>query len=1432
MEARHLSEEARIVLTSLRTGPPHLAHGPLVQNLVKLRIAIKQGSKKTAYAQPFLDVILNPRAAGPHTLIALRSLYRLFQRESLKLSDKNDGNFTEMTNLMQGILACRFEQTDVGNDEAVEMAIADLLSLIISLDIDRKMDPNILMEGFNTVFVTRNTFVHSPALCYHFEEVLGAFVSHLFGSIHVGKSAACCRMILEFLVNQLLHTPMNVEDGTLSGSEIMANALHDATRILSLKLIQACLRTAWGTTTVGEDNSELEVKIDLAAEGKEDILKIIKDDLCLSLLMVGQAIWAYQDPSSGAVPGMISIHVLSEICSTLSTLWNLSHLRGLLIVQFESIFTGFYQRALSLLRRLPVPVDSGTFHSNQIFDAEVEIILESLVDIVHLHDSGEKGKGLGALETLFVTYDCNLECSDVASGLVVELSRCCGGTLDDIGHTLTPDPVAGTSRMNSAQSTAPQTPTRTSSGVSLTPSTGSSGIYGLEEVELRHVPVHLRELCAEVLLGMMKSLFTVSVLKESPIQDEIESLENAKIQKRLMREATSLFNHKPSQAINFLLENKILSNPVTPQDVASLLRNGIVLGLEKAKVGEYLGNAGKSPVAGKSPPDWERDWFHRDVLNEYCTSFHFKDHSLLDCLRMFLSSFRLPGEAQQIDRILQAFAETCASQCQEAKELFSPDPKKAADAAYLLSFSIIMLNTDLHNDNIRVDRKMKIEDFVKNNTDYGRDIMDEDYTFPRAFLESIYNGIRDEEIRTMGEGADGVMTSERWKDVLRSDDRSNYCIPISFSIGLKKLITENMWLPILSAIRGFWGVPSEEMHARSIQNKSGMLGSQGARLGMDLSLAMLRGLRNITQLVIFQDLFVRICFCTGLIGAYSKNAVHRTAAFVDSVERQSAVVVSMKVATECGDLIGLDGWKCLWSILFELRDLKLIAGSNNTMHRSLLIESDPDLLRPEARRDWEMQIVKECYEASGGSNGNDISTNQKGGFLNSLIFGSPTPAPAPPLASTSTSSYEDSPLLVQTDHGKEEQVLWDDLGPSDTEDETEHDNVESPSDIISLGNQFEKLLIHENQRAQEGPVTGLETYEDTRVYQLSPRARVRRRLSSICDFSNVLSETRFLDIEDLNVLLTALIGLVNGATVNSGLMEIPISLSPASEAVAEVWLCEITLKNRDRIGKLWNSFLKDHYAMKLNKEIDLTSEPPISCIPRVEKCVTGLLRICYNNVHRKEINSNILQSLECLYGMNGAVQSLSTKTVHFNKHIAEGLWRICRDVDGLRLIDDVGWDGLLGLVHYCASRGEQGVNHDGSKSGTLADDDPALQAFRCIHLMLRSNELRDVVPFRVVHCINTLIQGGEINLCPKLSIAGLDLLSLLHARLQSLISRSSENRNDNDMKFWAKCWLSIVEGMAGASNSQYPVSDRSHSTVFPINYVTDLNNLYACFLKL
>ena len=85
--------------------------------------------------------------------------------------------------------------------------------------------------------------------------------------------------------------------------------------------------------------------------------------------------------------------------------------------------------------------------------------------------------------------------------------------------------------------------------------------------------------------------------------------------------------------------------------------------------------------------------FHVAVLKAFVKSFDFANQPLILALRMFLSAFRLPGEAQQIDRVVQAFADSAFASCAEAKGGHGSLP--TSDSVYLLTFSIIMLHTNL-----------------------------------------------------------------------------------------------------------------------------------------------------------------------------------------------------------------------------------------------------------------------------------------------------------------------------------------------------------------------------------------------------------------------------------------------------------------------------------------------------------------------------------------------------------------------------------------------------------------------------------------------------------------------------------------------------------------------------------------------------------------
>jgi brefeldin A-inhibited guanine nucleotide-exchange protein len=123
-------------------------------------------------------------------------------------------------------------------------------------------------------------------------------------------------------------------------------------------------------------------------------------------------------------------------------------------------------------------------------------------------------------------------------------------------------------------------------------------------------------------------------------------------------------------------------------------------------------------------------------MHAFVDSLDFTDLSFVDALRNFLQHFRLPGESQKIDRYMLKFAERFYSHNKvlEANVFNNPD------TAYVLAYSVIMLNTDLHNPQVK--KRMAKEDFVRNN----RGIND-NKDLPPEYLHGIYDEIAGNEIK-------------------------------------------------------------------------------------------------------------------------------------------------------------------------------------------------------------------------------------------------------------------------------------------------------------------------------------------------------------------------------------------------------------------------------------------------------------------------------------------------------------------------------------------------------------------------------------------------------------------------------------------------------------------------------------------------------------
>lgn len=196
--------------------------------------------------------------------------------------------------------------------------------------------------------------------------------------------------------------------------------------------------------------------------------------------------------------------------------------------------------------------------------------------------------------------------------------------------------------------------------------------------------------------------------------DDPEEFENLKHRKQMLQEGIRQFNWKAKKGLAALESNGFLDLK-DHKSVAKFLLN--TEGLNKTTIGEFLGEGEAENIA---------------IMHAFVDEMDFSNMKFTEALRAFLQAFRLPGESQKIDRYMLKFAERYVHG--------NPDAFANAETAYVLAFSVIMLNTDLHSPNVK--RRMTLDDFIRNNRgiDDGQDI-------PREVLEANFNEIATNEIK-------------------------------------------------------------------------------------------------------------------------------------------------------------------------------------------------------------------------------------------------------------------------------------------------------------------------------------------------------------------------------------------------------------------------------------------------------------------------------------------------------------------------------------------------------------------------------------------------------------------------------------------------------------------------------------------------------------
>jgi brefeldin A-resistance guanine nucleotide exchange factor 1 len=285
--------------------------------------------------------------------------------------------------------------------------------------------------------------------------------------------------------------------------------------------------------------------------------------------------------------------------------------------------------------------------------------------------------------------------------------------------------------------------------------------------------------------------------REMPSEDDLAAQKQTKAS---ILAGAAKFNEKPKnglqyfEEVGFISSRSQVSEYEYHQSIASFLKG--CPGLDKKLLGDYL-----------SRPNNE------GILEAFLSLFDFSNTPIAEAMREMLEAFRLPGESQQIARITETFA----------KIYFAGQPSgiKNEDAVYVLSYSIIMLNTDLHNPQNK--RRMTNEDYRRNlrGVNDGQD-------FGSEFLDAIYDSIRRREI-VMPEEHKGQLGFEyAWKELLR---RSRKCgdLHSAPTSHFDRTIFTTCWRPIVASIaHAFSTFRDEHLLERAITGfrQCAMLASQ------------------------------------------------------------------------------------------------------------------------------------------------------------------------------------------------------------------------------------------------------------------------------------------------------------------------------------------------------------------------------------------------------------------------------------------------------------------------------------------------------------------------------------------------------------------------------------------------------------------------------
>ncbi|CAI4230553.1 unnamed protein product [Auanema sp. JU1783] len=496
-----------------------------------------------------------------------------------------------------------------------------------------------------------------------------------------------------------------------------------------------------------------------------------------------------------------------------------------------------------------------------------------------------------------------------------------------------------------------------------------------------------------------------------------------KDRKRIIAEATDKFNQNPKDGINFLRTKGLLGSE--PESVVNWLRSDPHL--DKKKIADYICSRKNA-----------------DVLQAFVKSLPFENTRLDEALRIFLETFRLPGEAAEISMVMQHFSD----QWYKANN----EPFNHVDAAFTLSYGIILLNTDQHNPQVKRNQPPMTVDCFKRNLSGTNGSKD----FEPKMLEEIYYAIKSDEIVMPAEQKGLVKENYLWKVLLRRGESTEGLFVHAPTGWNDYALFSLVWGPAIAALSYMFDKSEHDIILKRALNGYRMCASIASHFGMK---------------DVFDNLIIHLCKFSSLSSRNEGTEEHlevRKRSTLDHLPQNSPEIIAISYGTnkkaqeatrvifelvhQHGDILK-EGWRNVLDVLLHLFYSRLLP--------SELTEVDDFV----SEKGW-VSIIRAHYKSR-----EVVSSRNESGLLS--WFG---------LGGSAAESEKKKPSNDEVNAMKLAQAIISDCKPSQIVTDSKYLTSAALSELLSSLVHSSRSVVESSDEQKQGVLS--EEDEDALVFYL------------------------------------------------------------------------------------------------------------------------------------------------------------------------------------------------------------------------------------------------------------------------------------------------------------------------------------------------------------